>query len=291
MKHFILILYLPSIFLVNIQEWNDRSKKYLPGGFNERKIFNSPAGNSLRDTFIVINKSKIYYQKKGKGPTSVVFVSGLGEDHNSWQTVQDSVSRYVFTLSYDRSGLGKSAYHDEKKDLHSMANELNRLIKTTELTKPFIIVGHSLGCQVAKEYASLYPADIKGLIFIDPGYNEDNLRKILPDSVWQKRKETLEKYLPPMNAAQAAEFSQLNENCKKADSISLTRRPTILFTATKINPSFPASTAELQVKKETHDRWLKQMPWAQQVFVEDSRHYIHNDKPQLVIKAILKMIE
>ena len=130
------------------------------------------------------------------------------------------------------------------------------------------------------------------MILIDPGYNEENLRKILPDSVWQNRKKTLEKYLPPLNAAQAVEFSKLNENCKNADGISLlTGRPTILFTATKINPSFPGSAAELQVKKETHERWLKQMPRAQQFFVEDSRHYIHNDKPQLVIGAILKMLQ
>ncbi len=47
----------------------------------------------------------------------IVFVSGLGDDHETWQTVQDSIANYALTISHDRAGLGGSEYHHEKKIL------------------------------------------------------------------------------------------------------------------------------------------------------------------------------
>ncbi len=38
----------------------------------------------------------------------VIFVSGFGEDHHTWQSVQDSVSKLTLTISYDRAGSGRS---------------------------------------------------------------------------------------------------------------------------------------------------------------------------------------
>ena len=243
-----------------------------------------------QDKFVTINSSKIYYHHESNGKPAIIFVSGLGEDHNGWKVVQDSISRFTSTLSYDRAGLGKSEYHGEQKDLTSLAKELNGLINAVKLQR-FILVGHSLGCQIVKKYASLYPRKIKGIIFLDPGYDERKLQERIPDSLWQKRAETLKKYLPPFNAAQQAELDQLNTNCALADQItSLPKVPIVLFTATRINPNFPGSAMELQVKQESHRAWLQSSPWANHIEVKESRHYIHADKPQLVIEAVYKMM-
>lgn len=243
------------------------------------------------DNFVVLKKSKIFYHQKGNGRVPVVFVSGLGEDHNTWQTVQDSVSAFALTLSYDRSGLGKSAYNNEKKDLLSITTELNKLIRLTNLPKPFILVGHSLGCQIVKEYALRYPKNIKALVFIDPGYNEENLKSRVADSMWQKREKALQKYLPEFNKAQKEELKYANQNAAISDSIKLNAKvPVVLFTATKINPDFPCSAEELCVKEETHNLWLKSMPTAIHQVVPQSRHYIQNDMPSLIISSIRSIL-
>jgi pimeloyl-ACP methyl ester carboxylesterase len=234
----------------------------------------------------------IFQHIKGTGSPAVIFVSGLGEDHNTWQSVQDSISKYTLTVSYDRAGLGRSAYNGVKKDLGSLAEELHELIKTHAGAKPFMLVGHSLGCQIIKMYASLYPANINSIIFLDPGYDERKLRKRLPDTVWQKREQALQKYQPHYNTAQQAELDSLNTNCEIADGITfLPKVPIILFTGTDINPDFPGSLIELEVKQETHTLWLKSLPWAKQIKVTGSRHYIQNDKPGVVTDVIYKMIK
>ncbi len=239
------------------------------------------------DDFVIIKKSKIFYHRQGKGKVPVIFVSGLGEDHSTWQLVQDSVSTFALTLSYDRSGLGKSPYNNEKKDLLSITKELNKVIRATKVATPFILVGHSLGCQIVKEYAFRYPKNLKALIFIDPGYNEEILKSKVPDSMWQKREKALQQYLPEFNQAQKEELKYVNQAAAISDSIKLNSKiPVVLFTATRINPEFPCSVEELQVKEASHNLWLKSMPKAIHKMVPQSRHYIQNDVPSLIIRSI-----
>ena len=255
-------------------------------------FISSPVFSQTSDSFVIIKASKVYYHKEGSGRTAIVFISGLGEDHTTWQTVQDSLSKYALTISYDRSGLGKSGYKGERKTLNAMARELQLLLHSAGITGRFILVGHSLGCHIAKKYASLFPKYVSGLALIDPGYNEQKLKARLPDSIWQKREQALKMYLPEFNKAQQAELNELNANCKLADQITaLPKVPIVLFTATRINPNFPGSTTELEVKEETHHLWLKYLPWATQIKVSGSRHYIQNDQPDLVVESILKMIK
>lgn len=241
------------------------------------------------DSFAKLGNSEIYYKCKGSGSLSVVFVSGLGDDHTTWNRVQDSVSNFASTFSYDRSGLGKSQYHHEKKDLLSMTKELHALVGKAGVRKPFIVVGHSLGCQIVKEYAALYPSDISGVIFCDPGYNEENLKAIIPDSLWRSREATLKKYLPVFNPAQNEELRNVNRCAAICDSIKqLKKVPIVLFTGTLIT-DFPASQQEHEIKSGTHVLWLKSLPWAQHIMVPESRHYIQEDAPVRVITAIKQM--
>jgi pimeloyl-ACP methyl ester carboxylesterase len=246
--------------------------------------------NLAIEKFVIIGKSRVWYHKAGKG-SAVIFVSGLGDDHTTWQVVEDSVSNFATTLSYDRSGLGKSGYNNEKKDLLSIATELRHLVKAIDLPKPFILVGHSLGCQIVKQYAALYPNDIKGIIFLDPGYNEETLKATLPDSVWRQREKALKKYLPVFNKAQKAELKNANQSAAISDSIkNLPRVPIVLFTATHVNPDFPGSAAEFKIKEQTHILWLKSMPGAAHKIIPQSRHYIQNDDPVSVITEIHRML-
>jgi pimeloyl-ACP methyl ester carboxylesterase len=249
-------------------------------------------GQPTVDDFMVIQESRIYYHKKGMGDVPVIFVSGLGEDHSNWQTVQDSASTFALTFSYDRSGLGKSVYNNEKKDLLSITSELHDLVSLAKLNQPFILVGHSLGCQVVKEYAYLYPDKVKAIVFIDPGYNEELLKARVPAELWQKREKALQQYLPPFNRAQKEELRWVNQAAAIADSIRLTIKvPVVLFTATRINPEFPCSREELEVKQASHNAWLKWMPMAVHQIVPGSRHYIQNEEPSLIISCLRSLLK
>src|SRR5688500_2092004 len=90
----------------------------------------------------------IYIHKAGSGKPAVVFVSGMAHDHSTWKFVQDRVAEKTLTVSYDRAGLGKTPYRGEPKDIAALAKELNAVVKQAEILHPFILVGHSMGCQI-----------------------------------------------------------------------------------------------------------------------------------------------
>jgi pimeloyl-ACP methyl ester carboxylesterase len=233
----------------------------------------------------------IFVQIKGSG-SSVVFVSGLGEDHKNWEQVQNAVSIFAETISYDRAGLGKSSYKLKRKNLETLAWELKKTLQSAKISKPYLLVSHSLGCQISKQFAVMFPADVRGIIFIDPGFNEELLELTLGDSLWQQREAEIQKRRPKLNMATDAEIKELNKNCSIADDITkLPDVPVLLLTATKIDPDFPGSKQELLVKKQTHERWLQSIPASKQILVPQSRHYIHNDAPELVINEIKKMLD
>lgn len=242
------------------------------------------------DKLVRAGADDIYVHITGTG-SSVVFVAGLGEDHKTWKQVQDNIAGLAQTISYDRSGLGKSSYKIKRKDLISLTWEMKETLQSAKINKPYLLVGHSLGCQISKQFAMMFPEDVRGIIFIDPGFNEELLELILNDSVWQQRENQLKKYRPKIGPAIEAELKELNNNCTIADGIiKLPDISIVLFTATKINPDFPGSKEELKVKKETHERWLKYIPRGKQIMVPQSRHYIQNDAPELIIDQIKKML-
>ncbi|HEY0433337.1 MAG TPA: alpha/beta hydrolase, partial [Chitinophagaceae bacterium] len=195
------------------------------------------------------------------------------------------------TLSYDRAGLGQSEYHGEKKDLKTLAMELDQVIRHAKIHAPFILVGHSLGCQIIKKYAATHAANLKGCVLIDPGYNEDSLKAIISDSLWIEREAAIKKYQVQFNPAQQAEDDNRKAIDIETDAITdVFRFPIVFFTATMVT-EFPASAEEQRVKMQAHLAWLRKMPRAQHILVNTSWHYIHVDEPQLVINAIESLLK
>ncbi len=241
--------------------------------------------------FIEINDAKLFVNIEGKGSPSIIFISGSGEDHSTWENVQSIIAKNNTTLSYDRSGLGKSDSSTYAKDADGRSQELNSLLTELNLDTKYILVGHSLGCQIAKVYAHKFPSKVGGILFIDPGFNEDSLKALLTKDDWDNREKMILKYTPPMNLTQKEEKNFVNKSCVEADSsFPLPQIPIILLTATKYNPSFPGAEKELEVKKKYHENWLKQIPNAEHKFVNTSRHYIQNEDPETVIEAIRDLI-
>ena len=68
--------------------------------------------------------------------------------------------------------------HDSETSRQSV-NRLRRLIDTLSLKPPFILVGHSYGGTLVRQFASQYPSEIKGLLLID-ATPESYIQRFLP---------------------------------------------------------------------------------------------------------------
>ena len=60
--------------------------------------------------------------------------------------------------------------------MNQHASELRALLAGAGIDGPYVLVGHSYGGRIARVYAKEYPAEVVGMVLIDPGTLDDDPR-------------------------------------------------------------------------------------------------------------------
>jgi len=232
---------------------------------------------------------KLFVSEAGVGMPAVVFESGMGEDVSTWNDVQPKVASFTRTVTYDRAGLDKSDPSPQPRTVENMTSELHALLHAAKVQPPYILVGHSLGGAIVQLFAHNYPGEVAGLVFVDPedGRLIDRLHSRMPEDQWQARQKAVEDSLPKLSETQRAELKGTEASGKAlAEALPLPDVPTVLLTGTLKDPGFPGNPLEQDLKLELQNELLSHLQHARHVLVPQSRHYIQNDAPDLVIEAI-----
>lgn len=111
---------------------------------------------------------KLYVREKGSGGVPVIFESGIAATNLNWFHVQERVSRFAFTASYDRSGLGWSSPARTARTPGNIARELHEMLESAGIKPPYVLVGHSFGGLVMRKFALLYPDEVSSVVLVDP---------------------------------------------------------------------------------------------------------------------------
>jgi pimeloyl-ACP methyl ester carboxylesterase len=104
----------------------------------------------------------------GNGPHTVMLEAGSHADSTTWFRLQPLLATSSRVCSYDRAGYGFSSPGPMPRDIDADVSDLHDLVHRAGLKTPLVLVGHSLGSNIARRYARQYPADIGGLVLIDP---------------------------------------------------------------------------------------------------------------------------
>jgi pimeloyl-ACP methyl ester carboxylesterase len=136
------------------------------GGHRDRLRFAGPG------RWVTIGRGcKLYLLEKGSkaktGPT-VLFEAGIAATNLNWFHIQEIVSSFTGTASYDRGGLGWSSPCRTARTPGNIAVELHDLLERAQIKPPYILVGHSFGGLVMRRYALLFPEDVAGVLLVDP---------------------------------------------------------------------------------------------------------------------------
>lgn len=97
----------------------------------------------------------------------VVFESGLGLSRLLWANVTHLLAKAGYrTISYDRSGLGRSPAATERS-LEALVADLEQVVRAYA-PQGAIIVGHSYGGILARSLTARWPQLVKALVLVDP---------------------------------------------------------------------------------------------------------------------------
>ena len=243
--------------------------------------------------FVSVTGSRVHVLRTGTGPAVVVFVSGMGEDLSTWSDVQPAISQRALTVSYDRFGLGTSdpPPGNSSRSLHQLAAELHNLLGAMHIDRPIILVGHSLGGAIIQVYAHDFRDGVAGLVLVDPedGRLTTLEQRTLPAETWEAHQRSVAAAVGSMTPAQRRELDaglSAGSGAEVAQSLPLPRVPCVLLTGTQKNPEFPGNPVEQDLKLRLHTELAHATPGMMHWLVPRSRHYIQNDAPAEVIRAI-----
>jgi pimeloyl-ACP methyl ester carboxylesterase len=109
----------------------------------------------------------IHWESAGKGKKTVVLVHGWTGDMSVWDAQVPALSKKYRVLLIDLPGHGKSALPKDNKfsmDLFARAIEA---VRADAKAKDIVLVGHSLGTPVIRQYARLFPQHTLALVLVD----------------------------------------------------------------------------------------------------------------------------
>jgi pimeloyl-ACP methyl ester carboxylesterase len=103
------------------------------------------------------------------GTPTLLLIHGFLDDESVWDGLIESLGGEVDTVSYDLPGFGSRSHavaEALEATLDSLADEASGFLQ--EIEGPVIVVGQSLGAQVAELVASRHPDEVHGLVLITP---------------------------------------------------------------------------------------------------------------------------
>jgi pimeloyl-ACP methyl ester carboxylesterase len=120
------------------------------------------------EQFVDVAGRKIWTRLVGHGPT-VVLCSGAGAASvESWPEVEGEAARFATIVTYDRAGTGRSEAPEVPPTAEGMAEELAAVLNNLAVNQPVILVGFSFAAFLVQLFACRRPAEVAGLILLDP---------------------------------------------------------------------------------------------------------------------------
>jgi pimeloyl-ACP methyl ester carboxylesterase len=126
----------------------------------------APAAGAGR--LIDVGGRSLYLECSGTGSPAVILQAGAGGSSTAWSTIAPEVAKNTTVCSYDRAGRGRSGDPPAPQDGEAIARDLHDLLAKSGVPGPYVFVGHSSGGPYLRVYAAAYPADVAGMVLIDP---------------------------------------------------------------------------------------------------------------------------
>lgn len=228
----------------------------------------------------------------GNGPYTVIFEAGFGGGQGVWQKVAPAIAANARVVTYSRAGLGKSQPRPEPRTPAQVGKEFDELIAAAGLKPPFILVGHSYGGYLIRQFAVRHPEQVAGFVFVDASmerlYTELKKRDAarLAQDLALINKMTPEVYRAEMKLIDA-------EFAAAAPAPALPDVPAVVLTSTKVykNPElFHHTPPSMALWRSLHEDLFHSFSTGSHVVTASSGHNIQFEEPALVINAIQQVI-
>jgi pimeloyl-ACP methyl ester carboxylesterase len=121
---------------------------------------------ALTLTAATIDGAKINWASAGTGDKTVVLVHGWTCDSTTWASQVPVLARKYRVITLDLPGHGKSGSPRAVFSMDLFAKAIESVRRDAKVDK-MILVGHSMGTPVIRQYARLFPNHVQALVLVD----------------------------------------------------------------------------------------------------------------------------
>ncbi|MES3020099.1 MAG: alpha/beta hydrolase [Pseudomonadota bacterium] len=125
---------------------------------------------------IDVGGRRMHLHCSGSGPVTVVFDAYSGGTGWSWYQVQPEVAKRTRACVYDRAGLGFSDPSSRPGTSANAVDDLQTLLGAAGIAPPYVLVGSSYGGANAQLFAYRHPAQVAGLVLVEPHHEDETAR-------------------------------------------------------------------------------------------------------------------
>ena len=272
---------------------------------------------SGQSNFMIVNGKKVEVLTAGLEHNQVskpviVFENGRGSKYNSWEKVINEISKESAVFAYNRPRIGNSEDDSIPPAMKHIVDNLRVMLKEKGLNPPYLLVGHSFGACYIRSFASYYPEEIAGLIFVDPhdftkkkgfgrlpyqaiGLNEHQIDSIF--ATYDKYFEQFLVYAPKSQIEEAKIQGELGETGHEECNLKPIPDVPVHFLMAGGFTLYPDETPTIYDREKMFrinsniqmKRWIEllyPLRYGKFFYSSNSEHAIQEDDPELVISSI-----
>jgi len=254
------------------------------------KVTDQPKIKGLID----IGNHQLFINCIGSGTPTIILEAGWNDVLDTWSYVQPDIAEFSRVCSSDRAGLGKSETDPLPRSMDKEVTELYALLEAAGVEGPYILVGHSYGGMLMRLFVDHYPESVAGLVLVDSAHPDSfrrNLTVLPPES--PDDGESLRFYREWLTYEVENPTVKIDPQLLEAGSLG--NIPLVVLTA-KLREraeDFPKELNEKFIQNwvELQEQLALLSTNSRHVFAEQSGHFVQHDQPELVIEAVLEIIE
>lgn len=110
------------------------------------------------------------------GAPTVILEAMAGGSSPNWAWVQPEVAKAARVCSYDRAGYGWSDPRLGSMDLRRTTEDLHTLLVKAGISGPYVLVGHSMGGLIVRQFVAGHPESVVGVVLLDASHPDQFVR-------------------------------------------------------------------------------------------------------------------
>ncbi|MCA1592752.1 MAG: alpha/beta hydrolase [Acidobacteria bacterium] len=122
--------------------------------------------SKAQSRFAKLDGMRVHYENTGKGDEALVFVHGWTCDLNFWRMQTPVFAKNVRVIAIDLPGHGRSDKPRVAYTMDLFARSLDAVLRDAKV-KRAVLVGHSMGTPVARQFYRKYPEKTLALVAVD----------------------------------------------------------------------------------------------------------------------------